>query len=58
MEIYEFVKSTDYTYLIDWYKESEGHSEYFVEDETHLTSEGAQTYINCIKKAVLEVFKK
>lgn len=57
-EIYEFVKSTDYTYLIDWYKESEGHSEYFVEDETHLTSEGAQTYINCIKKAVLEVFKK
>ena len=57
-EIYEFVKSTDYTYLIDWYKESEGHSEYFVEDETHLTSEGAQAYINCIKKAVLEVFKK
>lgn len=57
-EIYEFAKTTDYTYLIDWYKESEGHPEYFAEDETHLSSEGAQAYIDCIKKAVLEAFKK
>lgn len=57
-EIYEFAESTDHTYLIDWYRESEGHPEYFAEDETHLTSEGAQAYINCIKKVVLEAFKK
>ena len=57
-EIYEFAESTDHTYLTDWYRESEGHPEYFAEDETHLTSEGAQAYINCIKKVVLEAFKK
>lgn len=57
-EIYEFAESTAHTYLIDWYRESEGHSEYFAEDETHLTSEGAQAYIDCIKKVVLEAFKK
>lgn len=56
-EIYEFVEITDHTYLIDWYKESEGHSEYFVEDETHLTAEGSKAYIECIKEAVLQVYK-
>ena len=56
-EIYEFVDSTDNTYLIDWYGISEGHGEYFVEDETHLTSEGAEAYIDCIKNVVLQVYK-
>ncbi len=56
-EIYEFVESTDNTYLVDWYKASEGHSEYFVEDETHLSSEGTKAYIDCIKEAVLQVYK-
>lgn len=57
-EIYEFAESTDNTYLIDWYKASEGHSEYFSDDETHLTAEGSKAYINCIKEAVLLVYKK
>lgn len=57
-EIYEFVETTDCTYLVDWYKASEGHSEYFAEDETHLTSEGAHAYIECIKEAVLSAYKE
>lgn len=56
-EIYEFAKATDHTYLVDWYKASEGHSEYFVEDETHLTEEGSKAYIECIKEAVLQVYE-
>ncbi|MCP1109862.1 acyltransferase family protein [Ohessyouella blattaphilus] len=57
-EIYEFAEATDNTYLIDWYKASEGHSEYFVGDETHLTDEGCKAYIDCIRAAVLQVYKK
>jgi peptidoglycan/LPS O-acetylase OafA/YrhL len=57
-EIYEFAEATDNTYLVDWYKASEGHSEYFVEDETHLTAEGSKAYIECIKTAVLQAYKK
>lgn len=53
-EIYEFAKTTENTYLVDWYKASEGHGEYFVEDETHLTDEGSKAYIKCIKEAVLQ----
>ena len=53
-EIYEFAKTTENTYLVDWYKASEGHGEYFVEDETHLTEEGSKAYIKCIKEAVLQ----
>lgn len=56
-EIYEFLKSTDNTYLVDWYKASEGHSEYFIEDETHLTEKGAEAYVDCIKEVVLQVYK-
>lgn len=55
-EMYEFAETSDNTYLVDWYKASEGHSEYFIEDETHLTSEGAQAYIDCIKDVVLKVY--
>ena len=35
-------------YLVDWYGASEGHSEYFGEDGTHLTPEGAQAYVDLI----------
>lgn len=55
-EIYEFAESTDNTYLVDWYTASEGHAEYFIEDETHLTAEGSKAYVNCIKEAVLQVY--
>ena len=57
-EVYEYVEATDNTYLVDWYKTSEGHGEYFIEDETHLTAEGAKAYVECIREAVLQVFKK
>lgn len=57
-EIYEFSESTENTYLVDWYKFSEGHSEYFVEDGTHLSDEGAKAYINCIEEAVLAAYRK
>ena len=54
-EIYEFAESAENTYLVDWYKISEGHSEYFIEDGTHLSPEGAKAYINSIKEVVLVV---
>lgn len=57
-EMYEFAKSTKNTYIVDWYKESENHPEYFSEDETHLSAEGAFAYIECIKEAVLQVYQK
>ena len=57
-EIYEFVENSENTYLIDWYKISEGHGEYFAADGTHLTPEGVQAYINGMKETVLEVYRK
>lgn len=56
-EIYSFAESTDNTYLVDWYKASEGHGEYFIEDETHLTDEGAKAYVECIKEVVEKVYE-
>lgn len=57
-EIHQFVESTDNTYLIDWYQASEGHDEWFDEDDTHLLPEGAKAYRDCIREAVLKVYKK
>lgn len=57
-EIQNFVDSNDNTYLVDWYTASEGHSEYFYEDQTHLNEEGAKAYINCIKETVQKVLQK
>lgn len=57
-EIYEFTESTENTYLIDWYKISEGHEEYFAEDGTHLTSQGIDAYVDGIKESVLKVYKE
>ena len=56
-EIRAFVEETDNTYLIDWYQASEGHDEWFDEDDTHLLPEGAKAYRDCIKEAVLKVYK-
>ena len=57
-EIRKFVKEHEHTYLIDWYAISNGHNEYFVSDDTHPTQEAHQIYINCIKEAVLKVYRK
>ena len=56
-EMHEFVNANPNTYLIDWYTASEGHSEYFDGDETHVNSTGAQAFIDCIKNAVLPVYE-
>ena len=45
-EIYAFTKARENTYLVDWYKISEGHGEYFAGDGIHLTYEGCQAYVN------------
>ena len=57
-EIRDFVNATANTYLIDWYAISNDHNEYFVSDDTHPTQEAHQIYINCIKEAVLKVYRK
>ncbi len=57
-EISKFAEATDNTYLIDWYQASEGHDEWFDEDDTHLLPEGAKAYRDKIREAVLNVFRR
>ncbi len=38
--------------LVDWYKESKDHPEYFASDGIHLTPKGARVYSKLIRKAV------
>ena len=38
--------------VIDWYAESEGHSEYFWDDGTHLRPEGAEAYVMMLRRAI------
>ena len=40
--------------VVDWYAASAGHDEYFAGDGTHLTSEGAEAYMNLIKDAIVK----
>lgn len=56
-EMRDFVNNTDNTYLIDWYAASEGHPEYFADDETHLNKTGAKAFVECIREAVLETYR-
>lgn len=56
-EMREFVNNTDNTYLIDWYAASEGHPEYFADDETHLNETGAKAFVECIRENVLETYR-
>ncbi|MCM3691427.1 acyltransferase family protein [Neobacillus niacini] len=44
----EVVKSVPHTVLIDWYRASEGHPEYFAQDGVHLTRAGGETYANLL----------
>ena len=57
-KIIKFVEENEHTYMIDWYTASEGHNEYFDADDTHLVPTGAKAYADCVKKAVLEAYKK
>ena len=57
-KIKKFVEENDHTYLIDWYGVSEDHDEYFDADDTHLLPTGAKAYAECVKKAVLAVYKE
>lgn len=56
-KIKKFCDENDNVYLIDWASYSKGHDDWFVSDETHLTTEGTVGFSNCIKEKVLEVFK-
>ena len=56
-EMHKFASEHENTYIIDWYAYSEGHPEYFIEDGTHLTPEGTKAYAECIRQAVLEVYR-
>lgn len=55
-EMRQFAEETEHTYVIDWYKASEGKKEWFDEDGTHLLPEGARAYRDCIRRAVLKVY--
>lgn len=57
-KIRKFVEETDHTYLIDWYGASEGHSEYFDADDTHLLPTGAKAYAKLIRKTVLKTYRE
>lgn len=46
------VPDYDNVTLVDWYKESKDHPDYFVSDGIHLTSKGARAYAASIKRAV------
>ncbi len=56
-EMNKFAEETAHTYVIDWYKASEGQKEWFDEDGTHLLPEGAKAYRDCIRQAVLKVYE-
>lgn len=56
-KIRKFVKRTENTYLIDWYKYSKDHPEYFDQDNTHLLPVGGKAYNELIKETILEAYK-
>ena len=58
VEIKQFCESNDNVYLIDWASYSEGHDDWFVRDETHLTTAGTEGFANCMKEKILEVYKE
>ena len=58
VEIKKFCDENENVYLIDWAAYSEGHGDWFVRDETHLTTAGTDAYTNCMKEKILEVFKE
>lgn len=57
-EIRNFAEENENTYLIDWYAASDGHGEYFDQDDMHLLPAGAEAYAECIKESVLATFRE
>lgn len=57
-EIKKFCEENENVYLIDWASYSEGHGDWFVRDETHLTTAGTDGFANCMKEKILEVYKE
>lgn len=57
-KIKQFCEENDNVYLIDWAKYSEGHPDWFISDETHLTASGTKGFADCIKEGVLNVYRK
>ena len=55
-QLKEEAKSNKNMYIIDWEKESAGHSEYFVSDRIHLTSKGKTAYSNFIYNEIYKVY--
>lgn len=51
--MYEASKQYDNVYLVDWYKDSEGHPEYFANDGIHLEYSGKEALTNLIIDAML-----
>lgn len=49
---YKMADEYDNVEVIDWYGESEGHSEYFWDDGTHLRPEGAEAYVMMLRRAI------
>lgn len=56
-ELRAFAEEDPNTYIIDWYWASDGHDEYFADDGTHLNPSGAEAYVECIRQAILEVYR-
>lgn len=57
-KIKQFCEEHDNVYFIDWVKYSEGHPDWFISDETHLTASGTKGFADCIKEGVLNVYRK
>ena len=49
---WEMAEENPNVQVIDWYAESEGHSEYFWDDGTHLRPEGAEAYVMMLRRAI------
>ena len=45
-------------YIIDWYKESQGHDEYFYKDKIHLNPTGQRAYTEVVYNKLYEVYKE
>ena len=54
--IKEYATKHDNLYIIDWYKISQGHDEYFYADGIHLTIPGREAYADAIYQAILDVY--
>lgn len=57
-EMYRSVKRYHNVHIIDWYKASEGHSEYFAKDGIHLEYPGIQAMNKVVTDEIIKVIEK